>query len=94
MEENYAAPHWPQDYWPRKQGPENEAEWRRLKNAFFEDREKLEQLINSEETGLNDLVPLSEKHTIFRGILLVIEHTSYHSGQLMIILRHLGLHSS
>lgn len=94
LERNYKVPDWPQEYWPQKQGPADEAEWKRLKNAFFEDREKLKELITSEETDLNSSVPSNEEHTIFREILLIIEHTSYHSGQLLIILRHLGLHSS
>ncbi|WP_324719396.1 DinB family protein [Salinimicrobium sp. HB62] len=93
-EVDYSAPHWPAEYWSQQQGPRDAAEWKALKNAFFEDRQKLRQLINSEEAGLNDKVPSSEKHTLFREILLVIEHTSYHSGQLLIILRHLGLYSS
>ncbi|WP_029037511.1 DinB family protein [Salinimicrobium xinjiangense] len=91
---SYSSPSWPDDYWPKKVAPAREPEWIELQKAFFEDREKLSRLILSEDTALNDPVPSNEEHTIFREILLVIEHTSYHSGQLLIILRHLGLHSS
>ena len=94
LKTNYHAPAWPKGYWPQECGPENEDEWEGLKNDFFEDREKLNQLITSEGSHLSDAVPSNKEHTIFREILLVIEHTSYHSGQLLIILRHLGLHSS
>ena len=90
----YSPPSWPEDYWPGKVAPAKEIEWEELKNAFFEDREKLIALINSEKVDLQDPVPSNAAHTIFREILLVIEHTSYHSGQLLIVLRHLGLHSS
>ena len=93
-EAEYHSPHWPQDYWPREQVAVNEAEWQGLKNAFFEDREKLSKLLTSEGTDLLNKVPSGKDHSIFREILLVIEHTAYHSGQLLIILRHLGLHSS
>lgn len=91
---NYESSNWPDDYWPPSQKPANEEEWKRLKNAFFEDRKKLTELITSEEIQLDTPVPSNEEHSFLREILLVIEHTSYHSGQLLILLRHLGLHSS
>ena len=94
LDPKYTAPSWPQDYWPREKSPGSEEDWNRLKNDFFEDREKLKVLILAEDNDLTNPVPSNNKHTIFREILLVIEHTSYHSGQLLIILRHLGLHSS
>lgn len=91
---SYSSPSWPNDYWPDKVAPAKETEWMELQKAFFEDRKKLGDLIASEEIRLVDPVPSNEKHIIFREIMLVIEHTSYHSGQLLIILRHLGLHPS
>ncbi|MHA6280236.1 DinB family protein [Salinimicrobium sp. CAU 1759] len=94
IEVDYKSPDWPGAYWPQQQGPVDEAEWNGLKNAFFEDRQKLGHLLTGEAFDLTHTVPSNEKHTIFREILLVIEHTSYHSGQLLIILRHLGLYSS
>lgn len=91
---SYSSPSWPNDYWPEKVAPAKETEWMELQKDFFEDREKLRRLIHSEDTALSDTVPSHEEHTIFREVLLVIEHTAYHSGQLLIILRHLGLHAS
>jgi uncharacterized damage-inducible protein DinB len=88
----YSAPSWPQDYWPEKVAPAKEIEWKELQKSYFEDRQRLADLI--EEVELHDHVPSNEEHSIFREIMLVIEHTSYHSGQLLIILRHLRLHSS
>lgn len=91
LQKDYSAPDWPTDYWPNKKSPESEDEWNRLKTAFFEDREALSKLLVSAE--LTDAVPSNERHSIFREILLVIEHSAYHSGQLLFILRQLGLHS-
>ncbi|MGB7841669.1 MAG: DinB family protein [Salinimicrobium sp.] len=91
LQKDYSAPVWPTDYWPNKKSPENEEEWKGLQTAFFEDREALSNLLISSE--LSDYVPSNERHIIFREILLVIEHSAYHSGQLLIILRQLGLHS-
>lgn len=91
---DYSSHNWPDDYWPEKKAPENEAAWESLKKDYFNEREKLSKLILSPENELSDPVPSAEEHSLFREVLLVIEHTSYHSGQLLILLRHLGLHSS
>lgn len=90
----YEAPDWPQDYWPDKKAPENREEWEELKSSYFEDRKAIIDFILEPDTDLLDSVPSNEKHTYLRGILLVIEHTAYHTGQMLILLRHLGLHSS
>lgn len=94
LKPDYKAPAWPEDYWPKQQAPKDEEEWIRLQNVFLKDREQLQKFISSKETGIDDGVPSNKQHTNFRELLLVIEHTAYHTGQLVIILRHLGLHSS
>lgn len=91
---DYTAPQWPEDYWPLKKAPANEEEWNHLKNAFFADRDKLSQLLSSSELNLTGRVPSGAENSFFREYLLVIEHTAYHSGQLLILLRQLGLYSS
>lgn len=90
----YSFHNWPDDYWPKEKAPENEAAWESVKRSYFAERKELENLILSSEKELSDTVPSGGEHSFFREILLVIEHTSYHSGQLIILLRHLGLHSS
>ncbi|GAB2771562.1 DinB family protein [Salinimicrobium soli] len=94
LRKDYKEAKWPDDYWPGKVAPENEQEWEQLKKAFFEDRKALEELLTSEDSTLIDPVPSNPQHSLMREVLLVIEHTAYHSGQLLILLRHLGLHSS
>ncbi len=91
---DYSAPKWPDNYWPKNNAPENEAVWEKVKKEYIAERKELEKLILSSEMELSHHVPSSQNHSYLREILLVIEHTSYHTGQLLILLRHLGLHSS
>ena len=91
---NYSPHEWPKDYWPNKTASENEEEWNSLKTSFFEDREKLILIIQDSRNSILTPVPGNEEHSILREILLVIEHSAYHTGQLLILLRQLGLHSS
>ena len=91
---DYEAPQWPEEYWPRAIAPENKRDWEELKSAYMEERQQLAEFIMRPENALFDSVPSNPGHSLMRSMLLVIEHTAYHSGQLLIVLRHLGLHSS
>ena len=94
IEKNYKAPTWPKDYWSAQREPQNEEDWKNLMKKFREDREDLTKMIMNPEVELTNTVPSNSDHTFLREILLVIEHTAYHSGQLLIVLRHLGLHTT
>ena len=88
----YVAPAWPEDYWPLKQEPSSVQEWEELQKKYFEDRNELIEIIGA-KNNIFEKVPSDKPHTFFREVMLVIEHNSYHCGQLLIILRLLGLHS-
>lgn len=92
VSEEYKSSKWPDDYWPKTSSPNSEKDWAELKNDYFSNREKFENLILNSEIDLTLPVKNSEEHTFLREILLVVEHTSYHTGQMLIILRLLGLY--
>lgn len=94
QQSSYKAPDWPDDYWPQNSFPESELQWEELQDSYFTERKALVAYLFKDNTGLVDKVPSSKKHSILREVLLVIEHTAYHTGQLMILLRLLGHHSS
>ena len=89
---DYKTPKWPDDYWPSKTAPENTIEWEQLQKKYIEDRKQLEHLIDDKE--LTTEVSLESKHTLLRELLLVIEHTAYHTGQLVVLARLLNQYSS
>lgn len=89
---DYKTSKWPDDYWPNERAPKTEETWEKLKKNYFEDRDIFENFILDAENGLSLPVRNSENHTLLREILLVIEHTAYHSGQMLVVLRLLGLY--
>jgi uncharacterized damage-inducible protein DinB len=91
--EIYEEFQWPKDYWPEKSAPDTEAEWYELRQAYFDNRKELSDFLMDPKNNLMKPVRLGTKHSLLREILIVIEHSAYHNGQLLIILRHLGLHS-
>lgn len=90
----YNKSKWPDDYWPDSEEPESEGEWEDLKVQYFEDRNHLKEYILDENNNLNKPVQNSKEHSLLREIFLVVEHTAYHTGQLLVIQRLLGVYDN
>lgn len=90
---DYKTPRWPDDYWPEKTAPADEKEWELLVNNYFNEREVFCSYIL--DPGNDLLKPFSsdKNHNLLREAQLVIEHTSYHTGQLFVIYRLLVINS-
>jgi len=89
--EKYSSHTWPDDYWPKKYKPDSETEWDDLKMSYFTERKLLIDFILDPDTNLMAPVRDSE-HLVLREVMLVIEHSAYHTGQLLMMLRTLGLY--
>jgi len=91
---DYTKVDWPDGYWPKEQSPSNETEWQKLKNDYFKDQETFLVYVENEDTDLSQVVRHGDSQTVLREILLIIEHTAYHTGQMLIVLRLLDLHEN
>ena len=81
---------WPDDYWPRHPAPPNAAAWDDSIASFKREREKLKQLAR-EAKDLYALVPTGKaQQTYLRGLLLVVDHNTYHVGQIVAVRRAIG----
>lgn len=94
ISKDYISRDWPDEYWPGTPEPPSEEAWEDLKSDYFEDRRVLKDYLLDEDNDLNGSVVNSEEHTILREVLLLIEHTAYHTGQLVIIQRLLGVYDN
>lgn len=91
--EDYTMPKWPDYYWPKDKHCKSQEDWDRLKAEYFADRERLKKFVLDKKNPLDQPVRNGEgEQTLLREVLLVIEHTAYHTGQMLIILRLLNLH--
>ncbi len=93
VDTDYKEPAWPDDYWPGDTAPENKDAWDSVLRKFYEDRDKLIEIIQDESTDLFAPLKNDPSKNFFREIMLVIEHNAYHSGQMLVIARQLGLHN-
>lgn len=91
--DDYTEPKWPDFYWPKEKTCKNAQEWETLKAEYLTDRERLKIFLLDESNSL--LKPVKngkDEQTLLREIMLVIEHTAYHTGQMLVVLRLLNLH--
>jgi uncharacterized damage-inducible protein DinB len=82
---------WPDDYWPADPAPPDARAWTDSIAAFSRARAALQQLARDVD-DLTATVPAGTgTQTYLRAILLVIDHTAYHVGQLVAVRRALGV---
>lgn len=89
---DYTAITWPDDYWPDEPTPKNQQEWDDTVKTYFTERDEMAKLISDSKNDLFAPLPHGSGQTLLREALLVIEHTAYHTGQMLIILRLAGLY--
>ena len=83
----YAAPKWPDDYWPKSPSPPNAAAWDKSAKSFKEDLSAMKKLISDSDTDLLARIPWGEGQTILREALLIADHNAHHLGQLIDVRR-------
>ena len=88
---NYTAPAWPADYWPKDAAPPSAEAWREAITAVQQDIEAFEHLTGDPASNLYAEIPWGDGQNLLREILLAIDHTSYHTGQVITIRQFLGI---
>jgi len=86
----YKAMTWPDDYWPKSDGPPSAAAWDKSIHDFKKDLQAITALVRDPKTDLYAKLPWGDGQTILREALLVADHNSYHVGQLVTLRRVLG----
>lgn len=87
---DYKEREFPSGYWPKDESATSEM-WSETINKFKSDFNEFVNIINNSETDFWDHIPHAEGYTIYREILLLANHNSYHTGQLIVIRKILGI---
>ena len=91
VSDTYTAHTWPDDYWPPSPAPPSATAWDDSVAQFRRDREALQGLATDPSTDLGAPVPNGTGQTLLRELLLTADHTAYHVGELVVVLRLLGV---
>jgi uncharacterized damage-inducible protein DinB len=82
---------WPDDYWPKDPAPPSAESWTDSIASYKRALEELKRLAR-EVDDLTALVPTGRgTQSYLRAILLVVDHTAYHVGQLVAVRRALAI---
>jgi uncharacterized damage-inducible protein DinB len=87
---NYHEPKWPDDYWPPSPEPPSEAAWTDCVTAIRADARALADFTVEHAATLTDRIPHGSGQTYLRTVLVAVDHTSYHVGQIVAVRRLLG----
>lgn len=79
----YTAPKWPDDYWPPTPAPPSDAAWTRSLSAVRRDARALKRFTETTKRDLAAKIPWGDGQTFLRTILVAMDHTSYHVGQIV-----------
>lgn len=87
---NYHEPKWPDDYWPRDPEPPSEQAWNESLDAIRRDAEAFADFTRNDPRDLTLAIPHGTGQTYLRTVLVAVDHTSYHVGQILDARRLLG----
>jgi len=88
--ENYREMEWPNDYWPKEAAPASEAAWKNCIAEINTDLDAFIDLLKDPQTDLFKPFSHGSGQNLLREALLIADHNSYHTGQILVIRRLLG----
>jgi uncharacterized damage-inducible protein DinB len=86
----YKEKQWPQDYWPASPTPPTSRAWNASIAQFKKDRRAFQRLVANPRRDLLARAPTGTGQTVLREVVLAVDHTAYHVGQLIAVRRLLG----
>lgn len=87
--ENYKELNWPDDYWPENASPKTESEWKNCIQKINEDLDEFIQLLKNSK-NIFKAFDHGKGQTLLHEAMLIADHTSYHTGEIVVLRRLLG----
>ncbi|PUZ29912.1 DinB superfamily protein [Chitinophaga costaii] len=86
----HVSPPWPEGYWPKEPAPPDAQAWDRTVKAIEKDRTAFVKLLEAKDADLYEPFPHGDGQNLLREAILIIDHTSYHLGEMLVLRRLLG----
>ena len=84
---NYKELKWPDEYWSKDESPKDENEWQNCLDQILHDRGQFIDLLNQPNIDLFTPFPHGNGQNLLREALLIADHNSYHTGEIILIRR-------
>jgi hypothetical protein len=87
----HVSPDFPDGYWPKVDEMVTGKEWKETIRLFRNDLRVVEKVAKDPRTDFFSPIPHARDYNIFREILLVADHNSFHTGELVALRRALNM---
>ena len=87
---DYKEIEWPAEYWPKEKEPKDDAAWNGSIKQIKKDRQDFVALLEQDDVDLYTPFPWGSGQNLLREALLIGDHNSYHTGEIIVIRRLLG----
>jgi hypothetical protein len=84
-DKDYQSPDWPIGFWDENNLQADEMLWKKTTEELYSGLDRMEKFVKDNSVDLFAKIPHAPQYTIFREILVLASHNSYHLGQLMLM---------
>ena len=84
--EKYISPKWPDGYWPSELKPSSKEEWENCIREIRTDRASFIELLSTAE-DIYKPFDYGSGQSLLKEALVIADHNSYHTGQIIILRR-------
>ncbi|PSL46055.1 DinB family protein [Chitinophaga niastensis] len=87
---HYKSINWPKDYWPKETAPKDDTAWHHSLDRINREVHEFIALLEAPDADLFTPFPHGDGQHLFREAVLLADHNSYHTGEIIALRRMLG----
>ena len=87
----HKSPKWPDEYWPKEKAPADAVAWDKCVKQIKKDQKAFAALLDKEDVDLYTPFAHGDGQNLLREALLIADHTAYHTGEIVLLRRLLGV---
>jgi uncharacterized damage-inducible protein DinB len=84
---DYVSPPFPEGYWPESPAPQKASQWSASIRRYRKELAEFEAMILDPAQNLRRKFPWGSGQSLLREALTIVDHTSYHLGQFLLVRR-------
>jgi hypothetical protein len=83
----HVSPKWPDGYWPKETAPKSEDAWKECIKQIKADRKSFTDLVKNSGDDLYQPFDYGDGQSLLKEAMVLADHNSYHTGEIVIIRR-------
>ena len=87
---NHKSPEWPDEYWPKDPAPPDAHAWKKTLDQIASDKKAFIDLLHKSGSAIYTPFPYGDGQSLYREALVMADHNSYHTAEIVLTRRILG----